>query len=236
MAVERPAPAPPPAPARGRRAVWLGAAVTVLVLGALIWRFAPLTPGPAPTPTPGVPTARPTAVLQDTPTPLAGAATFTPVPGTAGAGPQVLGITAGVGMRAGDVAGAASIAVTFSEAMDPASAQAAFALQPAVAGTFHWQQTTLLFEPSAPLAPATVYTASIATTARTASGQPIVAPLSAGFQTAPPPTILRTLPSAGASEVPTDTIVTITFNVFLSRLTSSTTPLKLVNGPSLIRT
>ena len=31
-------------------------------------------------------------------------------------------------------------------------------------------------------------------------------------------------------------IVTITFSVFLSRFTSSTTPLKLVNGPSLIRT
>jgi len=28
----------------------------------------------------------------------------------------------------------------------------------------------------------------------------------------------------------------MTFNVFLSRFTSSTTPLKLVNGPSLIRT
>ncbi|HET6312712.1 MAG TPA: Ig-like domain-containing protein, partial [Chloroflexia bacterium] len=38
------------------------------------------------------------------------------------------------------------------------------------------------------------------------------APLSASFQTAPPPAVLRTLPSAGASEVPTDTIVTITFN------------------------
>src|SRR4030081_3114847 len=31
-------------------------------------------------------------------------------------------------------------------------------------------------------------------------------------------------------------MVTITFKVFLSRFTSSTTPLKLVNGPSLIRT
>src|SRR4029079_6609416 len=31
-------------------------------------------------------------------------------------------------------------------------------------------------------------------------------------------------------------IVTITFSVFLSRFTSSTVPLKLVNGPSLIRT
>ena len=31
-------------------------------------------------------------------------------------------------------------------------------------------------------------------------------------------------------------IVTITFNVFRSVFTSSTTPLKLANGPSLIRT
>ena len=48
--------------------------------------------------------------------------------------------------------------------------------------------------------------------------------------------IFSTCKKSNSTGVARPKIVTITFNVFLSRFTSSTTPLKLVNGPSLIRT
>ncbi|HEY0071784.1 MAG TPA: Ig-like domain-containing protein, partial [Chloroflexia bacterium] len=187
------------------------------------------TPGPArtpvanatagvttPTPQPIEPTAVGNVQVESTPTIIAGAATFTPIPGqgqTVGdSKPRVLGITAGVGMRSGDIAGAAPLAVTFSEAMDQASAQSAFLLKPQVPGKFAWTANTLVFTPDQPFQPNTSYTLTVAADARSQKGENVAAPLSASFQTAPPPAVLRTLPSTGASEVPTDTIVTITFN------------------------
>ena len=186
------------------------------------------TPAPTRTPdaslgSPGTSTSLPSvttgttdAQVESTPTIVAGAATFTPVASQGQAGttgkPRVLGITAGVGMRSGDIAGAAPLAVTFSEAMDQASAQSAFLLRPQVPGKFAWTANTLIFTPDLALQPNTSYTVTLASDARSQSGESVAAPLSASFQTAPPPAVLRTLPSAGASEVPTDTIVTITFN------------------------
>jgi hypothetical protein len=48
--------------------------------------------------------------------------------------------------------------------------------------------------------------------------------------------IFSTCKKSNSTGVARPKIVTITFSVFLSRFTSSTTPLKLVNGPSLMRT
>jgi hypothetical protein len=124
----------------------------------------------------------------------------------------VLGITAGVGIRPNDIAGAAPIAVTFSEAMNQGSAQSAFTLRPEASGTFKWRLNTLIFTPNRPLTPNTAYRIEVSARARTVSGKPIVAPHTASFKTAPPPSILRTLPSAGASEVPTDTLLTLSFS------------------------
>ena len=194
--------------------MWGGIAVALLAIAAVtVWfvtRSGGVTPPLGPTPTP---VATNVAVVTPVPaTPLAGAATFTPAAGTVITGPHVLGITAGVGMNRGEIAGAAPIAVTFSDDMDPASAQAAFALSPQAQGDFKWQGKTLLFTPKATLQPATPYTITVTADARTTGGAVLAAPMSASFKTAPAPAILRTLPSIGASEVPTDVIVTVTFN------------------------
>lgn len=178
--------------------------------------------GNTPTASTSLQTPAPSATLdqanlppENTPTLIPGGATFTPAPDmspNAGGKPRVLGITAGVGMRVGDVAGTAPLAVTFSDAMDQASAQAAFGLNPAATGNFAWKANTLLFTPDRPLSPSTSYTVTLAGQARSQAGETVASPLSASFKTAPPPSILRTLPSQGASDVPTDTIVTLTFN------------------------
>ncbi|MEO8286656.1 MAG: Ig-like domain-containing protein [Chloroflexota bacterium] len=204
----------PNAPRNSNLPMWGGLIAAIVVIVAVTSWYLTRSNGdpndfpPRPTGTP----ALSTPVDAPTITPLAGAATFTPVAGTVITGPHVLGITAGVGMRRGDVAGAAPIAVTFSEEMDQPAAQAAFSLAPTVNGDFKWQQNTLFFTPSSPLQPSTSYKVDVSQDAKTKGGSLLAAPLSANFTTAPPPSILRTLPSEGASEVPTDTIITISFN------------------------
>jgi uncharacterized protein YfaS (alpha-2-macroglobulin family) len=195
--------------------IWggLGAALIVIVAVAAWFATRPKDPNDfPPRPTPTVTAVPPTVVVVvPTQTPVAGIATFTPVAGANITGPHVLGITAGVGMH-GDIAGTAPIAVTFSDPMDQPAAQAAFSLYPSVPGDFKWTDRTLFFTPSSPLKPATDYTVGVSTGAKTQAGAPIAAAMSASFKTAPPPSILRTLPTARASEVPTNAIVTITFN------------------------
>lgn len=183
------------------------------VIAVTIWAItrpgAPITVTPTPTPNP---TSTNIVKVINTPTPFAGAATFTPVASSVISGPHVLGITAGVGMSKGDIAGPAQIAILFSDEMDQASAQAAVSFKPAVQGNFNWQDRTLFFTPASALTPATDYTVEVSADAKTKGGSVLAAPMSAGFKTAAAPTILRTLPSTGATEVATDVIVTISFN------------------------
>ncbi|HYP19134.1 MAG TPA: Ig-like domain-containing protein [Chloroflexia bacterium] len=138
---------------------------------------------------------------------------------------RVLGVTAGVGMTQGEVEGAAVIAVTFSEPMNLRSAEAAFSIKPSVPGTFAWQKATLLFTPRQALSAGTTYTVTVGKSARATRGPALAGPFSYSFTTAPPPTVLRTLPSAGASDVPTDTVLTLSFDRLMSPLDSlSNTP------------
>ena len=60
--------------------------------------------------------------------------------------------------------------------------------------------------------------------------------LQAGLKTRLYVQIFSTCRKSSSTGVARPKIVTMTFSVFLSRFTSSTTPLKLVNGPSLMRT
>jgi uncharacterized protein YfaS (alpha-2-macroglobulin family) len=209
---------------RNRR-LWLaGGGLTVLILGLIIL-ISPLSPFNTPTPTPGpgeTPVATPSPEVPGTPPP-------SPTPGptavptiiysyTGGDGrPHVSGITAGVGMAGYDLAGAVPIAVSFSAAMNTGTAQTAFALADTagktVAGAFNWAAAdTLIFTPSTTLAPSMAYTVSVSSAATTADGATLAAPALARFVTAPPPSILRTLPAADAREVPTDTLISIQFN------------------------
>jgi hypothetical protein len=55
----------------------------------------------------------------------------------------------------------APITISFSRPVDRRSAEASFTLVPPVAGRLSWQGETLVFTPSAPLAPATIYRAII---------------------------------------------------------------------------
>jgi YVTN family beta-propeller protein len=77
-----------------------------------------------------------------------------------------------------------SIVVAFSEPMDTASARAAFAMNPAVAGSFSWSGMAVMkFKPSQILAVKRTYQVTINSTARDRNGVLMAAPFNATFTT-----------------------------------------------------
>jgi subtilisin family serine protease len=86
------------------------------------------------------------------------------------------------------VATSAGVAVTFSEAMDKATAEAAFFLVravdgAAVPGSFSWSGATMTFRPAAALAEGTAYRAAVGAGARDTAGNGLTAARSWSFTT-----------------------------------------------------
>lgn len=76
--------------------------------------------------------------------------------------------------QGGGVHPAAQVRITFDRLMDEAATEAAFAIEPAVSGTFEWQETTLIFRPDdLYLAANTDYQVTIGTKALSAEGEAI---------------------------------------------------------------
>ena len=111
------------------------------------------------------------------------------------------------------VAIAANVWVTFSEPMNQATAQAAFALSPSVEGTFSWSGNTMTFDPTG-LTKGTVYTATVNTTATDVAGNALAAEVSWLFTTtnvttvtaSPAAVVIQTgaLRSGGVAQLATD--------------------------------
>ncbi len=82
-----------------------------------------------------------------------------------------------------------TIVITFSEAMNTSSAQAAFSISPFVNGSFSWSNgsRTLTFQPSAGLALGTTYTVTVGTGAEDLAGNGMVLASVFTFSTPPPP-------------------------------------------------
>lgn len=113
----------------------------------------------------------------------------------------------------------AVLSVSFSEAMNKATVDAAFSISPAVAGTALWDGTDTLrtFQPSAPLAPSTQYTVTVGVGARDRAGNALAAPFTFTFTTAAAadttrPTVVSTSPALGEMGVATDTKLSVTFS------------------------
>ncbi|HYG74204.1 MAG TPA: LamG-like jellyroll fold domain-containing protein [Planctomycetota bacterium] len=78
----------------------------------------------------------------------------------------------------------APVSITFSEAMNQASVQAAFSTTPPTTGTFQWSGLTMTYTPSAPLSDNALYTVNIANTATDNAGLAMAASYSFSFTTA----------------------------------------------------
>jgi ketosteroid isomerase-like protein len=111
----------------------------------------------------------------------------------------------------------ATISATFSEAMNPATIDAAtFTLTgpgaTPVSGSATYTGTTATFTPTALLTTSTLYTATITTGARDPAGAPLAANVVWTFTTAPPATVISTIPVNGATAVAVNTAVSATFS------------------------
>ena len=67
-----------------------------------------------------------------------------------------------------------TVKIRFDRLMDPASTEAAFQIEPAVSGSFSWEETTLIFAPEdGYLAENSSFTVTLDTTALSADGEPV---------------------------------------------------------------
>ena len=114
-----------------------------------------------------------------------------------------------------------SIEVVFSEAVDHAGAQAAFGIEPDVDGAFSWSGSTMIFTPDQPLPLETDFTASVATGVRDEAGNRMTEPPPPfAFSTVGPPSVLGVDPPDGATDVPLEAPIRITFSTLMDTTTA----------------
>ncbi len=131
---------------------------------------------------------------------------------------------------AANVPATATVSITFNEAMNPATINAATFMVTAggtqVAGTISSTGTTYTFTPSASLATGTVYAVTVTAGVMDVAGNAMAANFTSSFTTssAPdttPPTVSAVSPANGAANVPTTATVAITFNEAMNSSTIS---------------
>jgi len=106
-----------------------------------------------------------------------------------------------------------TIELTFDQPMDKASVEAAFALEPPVEGTLSWvSDRAVRFEPVQAFARGKQYTVHVSGVAKSAKGVALAHPFEARFNTVGFLEIAVTQPEDGASEVASDTTITVLFN------------------------
>jgi len=110
-----------------------------------------------------------------------------------------------------------AVSATFSEAMNPATINAAtFTLigpgATSVGGTVSYTGSTATFTPAAVLSTSTLYTATITTGAQDPAGHALAANYVWTFTTAAPASVVSTVPANGAMAVPVNSVVSATFS------------------------
>ncbi len=119
------------------------------------------------------------------------------------------------------------ISATFNKAMSPASITSATFTVTApggapVIGAVTYTGATASFTPAAPLAPTTLYTATITTGATDLLGIPLAANYPWNFTTGTVPTVISTVPVNGATNVPLNQKIIATFSEAMNPATVTT--------------
>jgi Ice-binding-like/Bacterial Ig-like domain len=119
-----------------------------------------------------------------------------------------------------------AVAVVFSTQMDPASINAGTFMVAGVSGTVTYDIANKIaaFKPTADLAPGTMFNATITTGARDINGTPLAAPFNFSFTTratkdTSPPEIFAINVATGATCVPQDQKISVTFDEQMDSLT-----------------
>ena len=147
--------------------------------------------------------------------------------------PGVVSVTPAQG--ATDVVINTTVTATFSMAMNPSTVTTStFTLTSpggAVAGAVTYTGTVATYTPAADLAYGTTYTATITTVVATPGGAGLIGNYVWTFSTvAPSPTVISTVPLAGATGVPVSQVLSATFSEPMDPTTISTTTFTLA-GP-----
>jgi Tol biopolymer transport system component len=109
----------------------------------------------------------------------------------------------------------ASLEVVFSEDVDHASAQAAFAIDPDVTGAFSWSGTTMIFTPTRRLPLETHFSVTLRPGVRDLSGNVMGAGGPFGFRTVGSPSVVAVRPAADATGVALDAPIVVTFSTLM---------------------
>src|SRR4029077_1560073 len=119
-----------------------------------------------------------------------------------------------------------SVAVVFSKPMDPASINGGSFMVAGVTGSVAYDAANRIasFKPSTDFAPNTMFNATITTGAKDTSGTPLAAPFNFSFTTratadTSPPAIVAINVAAGATCVPLDQKISVTFDEQMDSLT-----------------
>lgn len=115
------------------------------------------------------------------------------------------GVTRGVPL-------AAPISVYFNRGMDRASVTRAWSLSPAVKGSFHWNTTSVTFQPTVPLVAESSYRLSIGRAAMDDQNQHLRKPFVVSFTAGDVLKAVSETPAPGTSDVPATGLISITFN------------------------
>jgi hypothetical protein len=133
----------------------------------------------------------------------------------------------------------ASVAATFSEAMDPLTiTSATFTLMQGttpVAGTVSYVGTTATFHPTSNLVASTAYTATLTTGVKNLSSNALASNYSWSFTTGAtvdttPPTVLSTVPASALTGVAINASVNATFSKVMNPLTITSATFSLMQG------
>lgn len=109
-----------------------------------------------------------------------------------------------------------SIEVDFSEPVEHSSAEASFAITPAVEGAFSWSASSLTFTPANRLPLRTEFEVSIRSGVRDRAGNEMVgAPERFQFATVGNPTVVASDPLDAATDVPLDAPVVVDFSTLM---------------------
>ncbi len=109
-----------------------------------------------------------------------------------------------------------SLDVNFSEPVQTATAQAAFVIAPTVRGSFSWNGSTMVFTPIEPLPLQTEFSVTIGPGVSDRSGN-VMTEASAAFRfrTVGEPQVVSSDPADGASGVPVDASLQVTFSTLM---------------------
>ncbi len=157
--------------------------LVLVLISLLLYACGAPTPTPVPAPTPTPPPPQPPRVLAQNP--------------QRGQAQPVI----------------APVSLTFDQPMDQATVEAAFAIAPAVPGSFQWSGNKLSFVPAGSgFARATRYRVTLAEQARTAAGLTLPEAFTFDFTTAGYLEVISVQPADGTAEVAVDALITVMFN------------------------